>query len=179
MPMRFASSPPPRLPGDPSSTVRVGPLRRLTPTVARASCGVPPDRRSEIRRAVRLGCRVRRSDGLRLIGDQMIDLSPQGMLLLSDEVVDPRAELVVSFMATAWPIWFDTRATVARVIEGRRPGDEGRALGIRFDSLASVSRLILRGHLRTTAPTVPQRQAPVRDPDPDYAKIVQDIFDGK
>lgn len=135
-------------------------LRLLTPSLARAACGhLPPNRRREMRRLIRLGCRVRRRDG-RLVGDRSVDLSPQGMLLLSDECLPCGAELVVSFQATELPLWFDTRATLRRVVEGRRPGDGGRAFGLHFDSLPPVSRLILRGHLRKSPLLVPQREPP-------------------
>jgi hypothetical protein len=109
---------------------------------------------------LRFGCRVRRASNLRLVADRAIDLSPQGVLVLSNDDIDEGTELVVSFMTTDFPIWFDTRATVTRIVEGRRPGDDGRALGLRFESLPSVSRLILRGHLRKVPPTLPQREPP-------------------
>jgi PilZ domain len=135
-------------------------LRLLTPSLARAACGhLPPNRRSEMRRLVRLGCRVRRRDG-RLVGDRTADLSPQGMLLFSDERLPCGAELVVSFQATELPLWFDTRATLRRIVEGRRPSDLGRALGLHFDSLPPVSRLILRGHLRKSPLIEAQREPP-------------------
>jgi hypothetical protein len=135
-------------------------LRLLTPSLVRAACGhLPPNRRGEMRRAIRLGCRVRRPDG-RLVGDRTMDLSPQGMLVFSDEWLPRGAELHVCFRATELPLWFDTRATVRRVIEGRRPGDCGRALGLHFQSLPAVSRLILRGHLRKAPPIVPKRDPP-------------------
>lgn len=104
------------------------------------------------------------------------------MLLLSDERLDRESVLVVSFMATEFPIWFDTRAIVVRVVEGRRTGDSGRAVGLRFASLPSVSQLILRGHLKKLDPPTPQRERPVsrvsHRRDPDYARIVKDILDG-
>ena len=135
-------------------------LRLLTPSLVQAACGhLPPNRRGEMRRLIRLGCRVRRRDG-RLVADRSVDLSPQGMLVLSDEHVAFGAELVVSFQTTELPLWFDTRATLRRVVEGRRPGDRGRALGLHFDSLPPVSRLILRGHLRKSPLLVPQREPP-------------------
>jgi len=160
-------------------------VRLLTPSLARAACGgLPPNRRGEIRRELRFGCRVRRMDGMRLVGDRAVDLSPKGMLVLSDEKLDPRTTLQVSFMSSELPIWFDTRATMVRVVEGRRPGDSGRALGLRFESLPSVARLILRGHLKKVPPTAPQREVPLdlrprSDPDPDYGRIVRDILEGR
>jgi hypothetical protein len=81
-------------------------------------------------------------------------------------------------MTTEFPIWFDTRATVARIVEGRRPGDDGRALGLRFDSLPAVSRLILRGHLRKIPPTLPKRELPLdlrRPGSTDYARQIAAI----
>jgi hypothetical protein len=157
-------------------------IRLLTPSLARAACGgLPPNRRGEIRRALRFGCRVRRMDNLRLVGDRAVDLSPKGMLLLSDERLVAETIVQVSFMSTELPLWFDTRATMVRVVEGRRPGDSGRALGLRFDSLPSVARLILRGHLTKVPVTTPQREVPLdlrQRRDPDYARIVNDIFAG-
>ena len=157
-------------------------LRMLTPSLHRAACnGAAPNRRREQRRAARLRCTVRRMDTWRLVGDRTIDLSPEGMLILSDETVDHGAELVVSFQATDLPIWFDTLGTVTRVVEGRRPGDTGRALGVHFETLPAVSRLILRGHLKRHPPTLPRRERPVEllPAEPDYAQIVKDIWEGR
>jgi hypothetical protein len=136
-------------------------LRMLTPSLSRAACGkLPVNRRRETRRSVRLGCRVRRMDDWSLLGDRTVDLSPQGLLVLSDERVPEGTELVVSFQATELPIWFDTVATLTRVVEGRRPGDPGRAFGVRFEALPAVSRLILRGFLRRHPETSSQRELP-------------------
>jgi len=156
-------------------------FRLLTPSLARSACGrLPPNRRREIRRSATYGCRVRRLDTTRLVGDRTLDLSPQGMLVMSDEGLLEGTELLVSFMATELPIWFDTQATITRIVQGRRPGDVGRAFGLRFDSLPAVSRLILRGHLRKLPLAPPQREPPpvlVRRA-PDYARIVKDISEG-
>ncbi|MDP9152035.1 MAG: PilZ domain-containing protein [Myxococcota bacterium] len=138
-----------------------------------------PNRRSEVRRAAKLACRVSaRSDG-RSVALWAVDLSPQGMLVLSDARVDPSERLLVSFHATDLPIWFDTEATVARVVEGRRAGDRGRALGIRFDSLSAVSRLILRGHFNRLPPAAAMRDVPpgLLSPRIDYAAEVRRILD--
>jgi hypothetical protein len=137
-------------------------LRMLTPSLARAAFGhLPANRRREMRRRVRLACRVRRMDDWRLLGDRTLDLSPEGMLVLSDERVDEGLDLVVSFQATELPIWFDACAKITRVVEGRRPGDPGRALGVRFETLPAVSRLILRGYLRRHPLTLAQREPPL------------------
>jgi hypothetical protein len=179
---RLLGLPPPprgvRRPKEPT----VQALRNLTPTLHRAAHGdLTDNRRCEIRRAIRLGCRARKVGSVGLVGDRTLDLSPQGMLLLSDERIEPGTELAVSFFATDLPIWFDTRATVARVVQGRRPGDPARALGLVFRSLPAVSRLILRGHLRRYPATMPSR-APAVDFDGgqvDYARIVKEIYYGR
>jgi hypothetical protein len=100
-------------------------------------------------------------DTWRLLGDRTLDLSPEGMLVLSDERVDEGTDLVVSFQATELPIWFDACAKITRIVEGRRPGDTGRALGVHFETLPAVSRLILRGFLRRHPLTSPRREVPL------------------
>jgi hypothetical protein len=135
-------------------------FRLLTPSLERAASGAAPlDRRAEMRRVVRLGCRVRRPDG-RPVGDRILDLSPQGMLVRADTWLDRGASVLVSFQATDLGLWFDAPARVARVVHGRRPGDPSRALALRFDALSAVSRLILRGYLRDAAPVPPHRPPP-------------------
>jgi hypothetical protein len=156
------SPPPPSTERSSVGAPLVRSLRMLTPSLARAACGhLPTNRRREMRRLVRLACRVRRMDDWRLLGDRTLDLSPEGMLVLSDERVDEGLELVVSFQATELPIWFDACAKITRVVEGRRPGDPGRALGVRFETLPAVSRLILRGFLRRHPLTHAQREPPL------------------
>jgi hypothetical protein len=136
-------------------------LRLLTPSVPRAACGrLPVNRRGEMRRTIRLGCQVRRMDDWSLVGDRTVDLSPEGMLLLSDERIPEGLDLVVSFQATELPIWFDACGKVTRVVEGRRPSDLGRALGVQFERLPAVSRLILRGYLRRLPAAAPKREVP-------------------
>jgi hypothetical protein len=157
-------------------------LRELTPSLNKAAHGgTLENRRDEIRRTLRLGCRARKVGHVGLVGDRTLDLSPQGMLLLSDEPIEAGTQLAISFFATELPIWFDTRATVTRVVRGRRPGDPRRALGLRFHSLPAVSRLILRGHLRRYPPTLPQRKpcAESYAHQPDYAQIVKEIYYGR
>jgi hypothetical protein len=156
------SAPPPSTERSAVGAPLVRSLRLLTPSLARSACGhLPTNRRREMRRLVRLACRVRRMDDWRLLGDRALDLSPEGMLVLSDERVCEGLDLVVSFQATELPIWFDACAKVTRIVEGRRPGDPGRALGVHFETLPAVSRLILRGYLRRHPMTLAQREPPL------------------
>lgn len=128
------------------------------------------NQRGEIRRAVRLACKVVDERRFQLVADRIIDLSPQGMQVRSDSLLEIGEELIVSFRATDFGIWFDTEATVARVIHGRRPGDFGRCFGITFRGLPAVSRLILRGHLRHMPPPLPRRAPRI-----DYAATIRQI----
>ena len=113
--------------------------------------------RREVRRAVGLTCQVVRERDFRLIADQAIDLSPDGMLVSSDHDMAVGENLIVSFKATQLGLWFDTEASVARIIKGRRPGDRGAGIGLSFSTLDRVKRLILRGHLRRVPPPLPRR----------------------
>lgn len=113
--------------------------------------------RREVRRAVGLTCQVVRERDFRLISDQAVDLSPDGMLVSSDHDMVVGENLIVSFKATQLGLWFDTEASVARIIQGRRDGDRGAGIGLSFSTLDRVKRLILRGHLRRVPPPLPRR----------------------
>jgi hypothetical protein len=113
--------------------------------------------RREVRRAVGLPCQVVRERDFRLVADATLDLSPDGMLVSSESDLTLGESVIVSFRATPLGLWFDTEATVARVIGGRRLGDRGAGIGLSFSTLDRVKRLILRGHLRRVPPPLPRR----------------------
>lgn len=126
------------------------------------------NRRRNMRRAVSLSCQVVREDDFRLIGDETLDISPDGMLVRTDRKdVTPGQQLIVTFKATELGIWFDTEATVARVLSGRRWGETGCAVGVRFSDAADeggpvldpVRRMILRGAFRRRPPPLPKQRA--------------------
>lgn len=106
---------------------------------------------------MKLTCQVVREKDFTLVADSAVDLSPDGMLVLTDRQLDPGENVFVTFRATSLGLWFDTEAKVARVVRGRRHGDRGRAVGLAFSTLDRVKRLILRGHLRRVPPPVPRR----------------------
>jgi hypothetical protein len=116
-------------------------------------------------------CVVRESDG-RIIGRRGFDLSPEGMRVeLLDFDVDRGDFLHVCFQATQLQKWFYTDAIAARVLQGRRPQERGRSLGLRFESLDAISRLILRGALRKVPPVLPVRERRI-----DYAATLMKIL---
>ena len=113
--------------------------------------------RREVRRDARFTCQVVRERDFRLVADYALDVSPDGMLVATEDEVAVGENLIVSFQATQLGLWFDTEATVARFVRGRRDGDRGAALGVSFSTLDRVKRLILRGHLRRVPPPLPRR----------------------
>ena len=123
-----------------------------------------------MRRAVRIDCQVVRERDFKLVARRTVDLSTEGMLVASEVDVLPGEELIVSFKTSAFNIYIAADATVARVIQGRRPGDRGRCLGLKFRELDAVSRLVLRGSLRKVPPPLPQRERLV-----DYAATIRRI----
>jgi hypothetical protein len=129
---------------------------------------VHASQRRTIRRAVRVDCQVVRERDFRLLGDFSLDLSPDGMLVVTKEVVLTGEEVIVSFPVPRTRIVVDAVATVARVVHGRRPSDRHRrALGISFDSLEADVRHMLRATLRRIPPPLPSRAPRV-----DYAASV-------
>lgn len=113
--------------------------------------------RREFRRYVRLDCQVVRERDFRLVGDLALDLSTKGMLVRAKTRVLTGEELVVSFKAPRSNRWFDTAATVARVVHGRRPGDYGLCLGIEFHGVGATDREFLFEQLRGRGSPEPLR----------------------
>lgn len=114
--------------------------------------------RREVRRAISVPCQIVREKDFRLIAETALDVSPDGMLIATEMDLEPGENVFVSFRATELGIWFDSEAKVARVIRGRRPGDKGKGVGLRFSTMSNVKRFILRNHLKKTPPPVPRRK---------------------
>ncbi len=129
--------------------------------------------RTSIRRMLKVPCVVVRERDFRPIASSTSDISPDGMQVLSEADVSVGEPLLVTFQATRQGLWFDTDATVVRICHGLRDEDRGRSLGIRFDTLDSIERLILRGAWRKIPPPLPRRAARI-----DYASTVRRIAAG-
>ncbi len=130
--------------------------------------------RGTLRRMLKVPCVVVRERDFRPIASSTTDISPDGMQVLSEADVRVGEPLLVTFQATRQGLWFDTDATVVRICHGLRDEDRGRSLGIRFDSLDSIERLILRGAWRKIPPPLPRRTARI-----DYAGTVMKIARGE
>ena len=95
----------------------------LARTIASMAHFVRKNERREVRRAMPVTCQIVRERDFRLVSEKILDLSPDGALVATDVDLDPGENVFVSFRATELDLWFDTEASVARVIRGRRPGD--------------------------------------------------------
>jgi c-di-GMP-binding flagellar brake protein YcgR len=115
--------------------------------------------RRAFRREVILSCQVVRERDFRLVSDLALDLSTQGMLVATEELVLTGEEVLVSFRPPRGKEWLDVSATVARVVHGRRPGDRGRCLGLAFHGLDAAKEHVLFRHLRGLPAPEPGRQA--------------------
>jgi hypothetical protein len=120
-----------------------------------------------VRRAMRVECQVVREHDFRLLGSRAVDLSPMGMQVMAQERVLTGEPVIVSFRLPLSSWWFDTEATVARVVHGRRPGDVGRCFGLSFETLEADVSAFLRRALRGVPPPLP-----MREPRVDYAATV-------
>ena len=128
-------------------------------------------RRFSTRREVMVPCQAVRLRDFVLVADRTLDISVDGLLLpfhppfgLSAGGVGPRIEhvavapgdeLIVSFPIPG--MWIDTDAVVTRVVQGRRPGDDGPAIGVKFELLSASARAALAGFLHGRPPPLPRR----------------------
>ena len=134
---------------------------------------VPMNQRRTARRSVVVECQVVRERDFKLVGESTLDLSSDGMLVLTRDKVLTGEDVIVSFRTPILGTWFDAEARVARVVHGRRPGDYGRALGLRFRKLDRIARSLLDASLDRYPEAVPTRAPRI-----DYAESVTRIIIG-
>ncbi len=118
---------------------------------------VRASRRTATRRGVLLPCQAVRERDFKLIADRTLDVSIDGLLvpMLEADTILTGENVIVSFPIPG--IWIDAEATVVRVVHGRRPGDEGPALGLAFDVISPSARAALAGYLHGRPPPLPRR----------------------
>ena len=131
---------------------------------------VPVRERRALRHAVRVEGQVVRERDFKLLGEETLDMSAGGMLVLTKEKVLTGEDVIVSFSAPGLRTWFDAEATVVRVIHGRRGSDAGRALGLRFARLDRVWKACLKAGLHRFPPILAARAERI-----DYAESVTRI----
>jgi hypothetical protein len=110
------------------------------------------------RRFVRIECEIVRLRDRAELARRTLDLSTDGMLVMTGHRVLTGEEVLVSFQIPATREWFDATGAVARVIHGRRPGDRGRCLGIQFDAPTPRARALLGSILRRLPEALPHRR---------------------
>jgi hypothetical protein len=112
-------------------------------------------RRTSTRREVVLPCQAVRERDITLIADQTLDVSVDGLLLPVTAPILTGEAIIVSFQIPG--AWIDAEAVVTRVVHGRRPEDEGLAVGAIFDVISPASRAALAGFLHGRPPPLPRR----------------------
>jgi hypothetical protein len=94
-----------------------------------------------------------------LFGEEVVDLSPLGMLVRCDRATRVGDDVVVSFKAPgADSPWLDAEAEVARLVHGFRKGDRGTCAALRFTYFEKASRQELLARLAGFPPPIPQRR---------------------
>lgn len=103
--------------------------------------------RRPIRHVLRMPCQVVRESDFKLIADQTINLSENGLLVRPRMAVNPGDSVIVTFVAPFTRTFIDAEAVVARVVHGRRQHDAGPALGIQIVHMDNIARAMLHEHL--------------------------------
>lgn len=75
-----------------------------------------------------------------MISRVALDLSAEGMQVLTGARVLTGEPVEVTFQAPETGAWLTLRGTVARVLHGRRPNEWGRRLGIEVEGLDDTQR---------------------------------------
>ncbi|MDH5490712.1 MAG: PilZ domain-containing protein [Myxococcales bacterium] len=130
----------------------------------------PARDRITLRRAIRTRCQVVAEEGFRLLGEETLDLSEEGMLLVSTASAELGERVFVSLCLPSGRSWIDAEGEVTRIVRGRRLGDRSPSLGLRFDRLDAPDRALLKGSLRHRPPPLPLRRERV-----DYAATIRAI----
>jgi hypothetical protein len=104
------------------------------------------------RHLMRLPCQVVRERDFRLIADRVENLSLTGLSVSPAEPVLTGEKLIVSFRLPHEGIWIDAEARVMRVIHGRRPGEDQRALGLAFEDVDITLQLAIARELAHLPP---------------------------
>jgi hypothetical protein len=129
--------------------------------------------RETLRRRVRLPCQIVEEQGFSLLAQECEDLSTQGMRVRALLPARVGTRVLASFRVPGSSLYIDTEAEVVRVLWGRRSGDQGSSLGLRFLDLSRVDRAILASRLAGLPPPAPERSLRF-----DYASTVWAVARG-
>jgi len=92
-----------------------------------------------------------------VVGQQVLDLSPRGVLVSSAAMLKLGDEIFISFLPPGDGRWMNAQAEVTRLIPGLRPWDPGPCAGLVFTNLSAPKRGELLARLAGIPPTVPRR----------------------
>lgn len=104
-----------------------------------------------LRRSIKTPCQVVAEDGFRLLGEETLDLSEEGMLIGSTAKVVVGESVILSVQMPGGSSWIDAEGTVQRVLWR---GIQRRAIGVEFKTLSSIDRALLIGGLYRVAPAL-------------------------
>jgi hypothetical protein len=125
--------------------------------------------RNTMRRAVKTPCWAVSLSRGRLLGERLLDLSPEGMFLECRSEVSAGDGVFIVFKAPgSGSLWLRADAEVARVIEGRRDRDRAYGAGLKITRLKNGSYFDLGRCLKGLPPPLPGRHLRV-----DYAETIR------
>ena len=97
-------------------------------------------------------------DRVRVLGEEVLDLSPRGMLIATDlEDIALHEVVAVRFSLPRSSEVVNAEAEVTRLVRGRRDWDRGAAIGLRFTRLGLRARHEMLVSLAGTPPPIPKR----------------------
>ena len=131
-------------------------------------------KRRAVRRAIYTPCVAVATDGFRLVGQHVLDLSPRGMLVTCRAEVKVGDEVMVSFLPPGDGLWMNAEAEITRLIRGLRVGDPGRCAGLVFKNLPGSKRGELLSRLAGIPPTIPHR--PLRFRNRSARRLEEPVF---
>lgn len=108
--------------------------------------GVVGDRRRAARVPVEVDCQCVTDSDFFMLGERIVDISPDGLLLSANGTPAEVGEtVIVSFKPPRSTVWIDAEARVVRLVTGSRPGAPG--IGLRLDDLSAFDSALLAGTL--------------------------------
>jgi Tfp pilus assembly protein PilZ len=129
--------------------------------------------RLSLRKRAHVPCQAVAEDGFRLLGAQLLDVSPKGALVASNGTARLGEPVLLSLRVPGTRHWIDAEGRVSRVVRGTRTSDRGPAIGIELTRMDALDRAMLMGAIETLPPAVPARK--LRR---DYASAVRAISAG-
>lgn len=129
--------------------------------------------RTSLRKRAHVPCQVVAEDGFRLLGAELLDVSPKGVLVASHGNARVGEPVLLSLRVPGTRQWIDAEGHVARLVRGVRGTDRGPAIGIALSKIDAVDRAMLVGAIEKLPPSAPARA--VRK---DYASAIRAIANG-